>query len=37
VLAVGIRIAPKTPPQHLHIALTALATVHIGKSTQWIL
>jgi hypothetical protein len=22
--------------QHLHVALTALATVHIGKSTAWI-
>jgi hypothetical protein len=25
---------PKTLPQHLHIALTAVATVHIGKSKK---
>jgi hypothetical protein len=24
----------KTLPQHLHMALTAVATVHIGKSTE---
>jgi hypothetical protein len=26
-----IRIGPKTLPQHFHIALPAVATVHIGK------
>jgi hypothetical protein len=25
---------PKPLPQHLHIAVTAVATVHIGKSTE---
>jgi hypothetical protein len=25
-----IRIAPETVPRHLHIALTAVAIVHIG-------
>jgi hypothetical protein len=27
-------IAPETLPKHLHIALAALATVHIGKSME---
>jgi hypothetical protein len=32
----GIRIAPETSTAHSHIALTAVATVHIGKSREWI-
>jgi len=30
----GIRITFKYVPQHLHIALTPMDTVHIGKTTE---
>jgi len=30
----GIRITFKNVPHHLHIALTAMDTVHIGKTTE---
>jgi hypothetical protein len=30
----GFESHPKTLPQHSHIALTAVATVHIGNSTE---
>jgi hypothetical protein len=32
----GLQSHPKTLPQHLHVALTAVATVHTGKSTDHI-
>jgi hypothetical protein len=33
-LGARIRNTPATLPQYLHIALTAVATVHVGKSTE---